>query len=91
MAQKSLSRLASNYNVLRLQTGIMIGLFAVAIGVRLVPYSETYVQESRSTVPFLTCTVSYAAMMFASSYVEEEQQFWYWVHSGWLLYEWVTM
>jgi len=22
--------------------------------------------------------------MFASSYVEEEQQFWYWVVSGWV-------
>ena len=91
MAQESLSRLASNYNVLRLQTGILTGFFAVAIGVPLVSYSGTYVQESRSTLPFLTCTLFYAAMMFASSYVEEEQQFWYWVHSGWLMYEWLVM
>ena len=28
--------------------------------------------------------IVYGAMMFASSYVEEEHHFWYWVLSGWL-------
>jgi ethanolamine phosphate transferase 2 subunit G len=29
---------------------------------------------------------AYGAMMFASSYVEEEQQFWYWLGAGWLFF-----
>jgi len=28
-------------------------------------------------------TTFYTIMMFASSYVEEEQQFWYWIMAGW--------
>ena len=31
----------------------------------------------------LTATIAYGLMMFASSFVEEEQQFWYWMMSAW--------
>ncbi|KAI5287857.1 major facilitator super transporter protein [Ascosphaera acerosa] len=37
-------------------------------------------------VYFLATTAGYAGMMIASSYVEEEQQFWHWVLSGWAAY-----
>ena len=33
---------------------------------------------------FVAISVSLAAMMMASSYVEEEQQFWYWAVKAWL-------
>ena len=37
-----------------------------------------------SSIPFLLIAAAYSVMMFASSYVEEEQHFWYWATSGWL-------
>jgi len=30
-------------------------------------------------------TTAYMITMFASSYVEEEQQFWYWIMAGWMI------
>jgi ethanolaminephosphotransferase len=43
---------------------------------------------------FPIMALAYAVMMFASSFVEEEQHFWYWVASGWFmalfLKEWVV-
>lgn len=38
-----------------------------------------------TATPFFLITFSYSTMMFASSYVEEEQHFWYWAASAWLL------
>lgn len=35
------------------------------------------------TLPIMA--IAYAVMMFASSFVEEEQHFWYWVASGWFM------
>lgn len=33
---------------------------------------------------FALITLFYSIMMFASSYVEEEHNFWYWAASGWI-------
>lgn len=38
------------------------------------------------TLAFASVTLAHGVMMFASSYVEEEQQFWYWACSGWLVF-----
>jgi ethanolamine phosphate transferase 2 subunit G len=35
---------------------------------------------------FVTVTISFGSLMFASSYVEEEQQFWYWITSSHFLW-----
>lgn len=36
--------------------------------------------------PLTFIVLSYGVMMFASSYVEEEQHFWYWSTTAWLAF-----
>ncbi|KAJ5107552.1 GPI ethanolamine phosphate transferase 2 [Penicillium angulare] len=84
IAQDVMSSTASNYNVFRLG----LGLFATTLAVLLVlPTVHRDCARSIYTGGFLMfLVVSYGSMMFASSYVEEEQQFWYWICSGWLFH-----
>lgn len=83
-AQIMMSSTASNYNLSRLYQGItfsgiafLLSLYACmrkgCIGTAAVGYM------------FLVL-LGYGALMFASSYVEEEQHFWYWMASGWIFY-----
>ncbi|WQF75866.1 Putative Type I phosphodiesterase/nucleotide pyrophosphatase/phosphate transferase [Colletotrichum destructivum] len=74
-AQDLMSSMASNYDMGRLHVGeavALLGTGSLVFGVR------------PSLIPLLTITVTYGIMMFASSYVEEEQHFWYWATSAWL-------
>ncbi len=77
-----MSNTASNYNIQRLHTGI------VAVTAALVTTLTIAIPAARranTTGIWLGSVVMmYGVMMFASSYVEEEQHFWYWVTSGWL-------
>lgn len=34
-------------------------------------------------LPFNVVTILNAVIMFASSFIEEEQQYWYWISTGW--------
>lgn len=74
--------MASNYDMNMLIYGeIAAGLASVAaIGAVASSASIT----TASLLPFVLTTVLYGIMMFASSYVEEEQHFWYWTTSAWL-------
>ncbi|KAI9661978.1 MAG: major facilitator super transporter protein [Alyxoria varia] len=83
-AQDGLSTIASNYIVSRLYWGIAIGGLAVIFTLAIM---MTSIVESNvsSTVGSALLSTVYAIMMFASSYVEEEQQFWYWVSSAWAM------
>lgn len=77
-----MSGMASNYDLLRLFLGQGVILLAVLFAVGVVPLR--YTGQSFIGVWSLTAiTISYGVMMFASSYVEEEQHFWYWATTAW--------
>jgi len=77
-----MSSAASNYNVSRLNIGIMIATLAVILGLET---NFDILFEAKTTGIWIAfVAVAYGVMMFASSYVEEEQHFWYWATSGWL-------
>lgn len=81
-AQELMSSAASSYDLGRLGAGVLIAgvatLFAVAASFQAIFASGS------TGLAFVAVTLSYGLMVFASSYVEEEQHFWYWMGSGWL-------
>lgn len=84
VAQGVMSNTASNYDVSKLCIGLVVSAVAV-----LLSFSSAYrlLLKFRYSGAFLMfSTLSYGVMMFASSYVEEEQQFWYWLFTGWTFY-----
>ncbi|KAJ8129317.1 hypothetical protein O1611_g4314 [Lasiodiplodia mahajangana] len=83
-AQKLMSGMASNYDVDRLIYGGIVTAAAVSTaGMATIMSTKLTI---RNFVPFSLITVLYGVMMFASSYVEEEQHFWYWSTTAWLFY-----
>lgn len=83
-AQSLMSSTSSNYDLTKLNLGLYISGFAV-----LISFTATYRTVSKfrnATVFLILSTLGYGGMMFASSYVEEEQQFWYWIFTGWIFY-----
>lgn len=79
-----MSSAASNYDVSRLITGASVALASVV----MTTFSATGGMSLLNTDGAfgLLLTALYAVMMFASSYVEEEQHFWYWIAGGWFAY-----
>lgn len=83
-AQNVMSSTSSNYDLTRLNSGLYTGGLAA-----LLSFPATYrlLSKFRTAGIFLLFGVlGYGAMMFASSYVEEEQQFWYWFVTSWVFY-----
>ncbi|TGO49685.1 hypothetical protein BOTNAR_0421g00080 [Botryotinia narcissicola] len=81
-AQELMSGTASNYDVKKLITGqVIAALASVMAGVAAGPF---ILNNLKASIPFIVTCLSYGIMMFASSYVEEEQHFWYWTTTGWL-------
>ncbi len=74
--------MASNYDMPRLLLGQSIAVAASVIGM-VVVFATTGSPSPLSPIPAVTLT--YGIMMFASSYVEEEHHFWYWMTSAWLV------
>ncbi|KAK1062769.1 major facilitator super transporter protein [Friedmanniomyces endolithicus] len=81
-AQETLSNAASSYDIPRMVVGILLSASALTLAIISLP---TLWPPSTAGVFFATASLLYGAMMFASSYVEEEQHFWYWLTPAWVL------
>jgi ethanolaminephosphotransferase len=81
-AQEVMSSTASNYDVSRLVLGIVFAGSALVLAV-FASWPSLDLSLTGGLSLLLT-VVLYDVMMFASSYVEEEQHFWYWLTGGWL-------
>ncbi|KAK0100980.1 major facilitator super transporter protein, partial [Cadophora gregata f. sp. sojae] len=86
-AQDIMSSTASNYDVRKLATGQAVSILALLLGSNAA-YSSL-VNSFKESLPILLISLLYGIMMFASSYVEEEQHFWYWATSAWFVLLWV--
>ena len=82
-AQEKMSSTASNYDVSRLFIGAALAFFSVAVTFFTLPSLRTITSAG---VSYGILLVLYGILIFASSYVEEEHNFWYWATSGWFFY-----
>lgn len=86
-AQELMSSTASNYDVSKLVAGQII--VATALVLACTVAWRTLTQPFKAYYPLVLGSLLYGFMMFASSYVEEEQHFWYWASTAWLGMLWV--
>ncbi|KAK5162534.1 hypothetical protein LTR04_003499, partial [Oleoguttula sp. CCFEE 6159] len=82
-AQRVMSSAATEYSVLLLGSGMLVATIAVLLSISTLP-SQWF--RSPTGLVFVAMTGTYSATMFASSYVEEEQQFWYWFAAAWVAF-----
>ncbi|KAK5098809.1 major facilitator superfamily transporter protein [Lithohypha guttulata] len=81
--QVQLSGTASKYNEKSMFLGIVLAVLCCFPP--RISY-DTHLNKSGFTSAFFFfMQATYSATMFASSYVEEEHQFWYWITSAWLV------
>lgn len=76
-AQDLMSSMASNFDMSRLAIGQGLATLAVIVA------GITTAANAGVSLPIYVLSISYGVMMFASSYVEEEQHFWYWSCTLW--------
>ncbi|RMD42493.1 hypothetical protein DV735_g2589, partial [Chaetothyriales sp. CBS 134920] len=83
-AQNTLSGTASNYDTQKLLIGIVTAIAATLVSVWALSLQAVKL-DPLSAVAFPLLSLSYGVIMFASSYVEEEHEFWYWATGAWLV------
>jgi ethanolaminephosphotransferase len=82
-AQDVLSTTASSYKVDQLVKGAAVAGVSLILAI----YSrQSNWPPASAGVGFVLITILYGIMMFATSYVEEEQHFWYWATAAWMAY-----
>lgn len=81
-AQETMSGVASEYDVPRLIVGTALALLVCGLNFFTMPKLRPV---SFAGIYYALTIALYAILMFASSYVEEEHNFWYWATSGWFL------
>jgi len=87
-AQELMSGMASNYDLSKLALGLGLAAAATVFSIMAM---LSFVKHSHVMAwPISIMTVLYGVMMFASSFVEEEQHFWYWTLTMWIAYLGVT-
>lgn len=82
-----MSSTASNYDITKLATGQTVA--AIALFLASAAAGPTIIASLKTCSPIMAVTLLYGMMMFASSYVEEEQHFWYWATTAWLMLLWI--
>ncbi|UPX12553.1 major facilitator super transporter protein [Ascochyta rabiei] len=82
-SQDTMSSAASNYDVTRLVLGTALAFLICVLGLFTLPSLRPV---SSAVIYYFLTTTLYAILMFATSYVEEEHNFWYWITSGWFFY-----
>jgi ethanolaminephosphotransferase len=81
--QEMLSGTASNYNLNAMSIGIGIATIGVVLAMLSNPWAR--MELTMGSAAYGLVIMGYGIIMFASSYVEEEQQFWHWALGGWLV------
>lgn len=81
--QRDLSGTASKYDTSSMFLGILLAALCC------IPRHSLYSPQANgsrfATYAFFFVEATYSATMFASSYIEEEHQFWYWISGAWLV------
>lgn len=79
-----MSGAASSYDLSMISYGMGVAILSTLSAFAACRPASYY--AGSSSLVFSAITLAYGVMMFASSYIEEEQHFWYWVTSGWLIW-----
>jgi ethanolamine phosphate transferase 2 subunit G len=82
-AQDLLSGTASNYDLVSMKIGILLS--SISLWLCLPSFIPRIWSSGFEAFLLIVIMLLYAITMFASSYVEEEHQFWYWSSAGYLI------